>query len=699
MHFFSSRILQIAAAAVTWLASTVDGAYVTPRAVGGQTVSNTILVIARDTASAYSATSGFNGYGIPVETLLVPQAGVALPALNSSATRGNYGGIVILSEVSYSYATGFASALTSAQFQQLYSYQTAFGVRMVRLDVFPGPDYGTTTTGGCCDAGVEQLISISNATGFPTANLKTGATMSTQGLWHYPATITNSSTTWEVAQFAPGGSFSTKTTAAVINNFSGRQQMVWFSGWATDWSPTSNFLQHAYIHWITRGLFTGRRRIYLNTQVDDVHLETDLYQPAGSTFRVRTGDLSSHVSWVTGLNSRLPAGSKYFIELGHNGNGDIEAAANTGNSACNPDSAIEYNDQIDTALEFQKPLGSGTDIWPTTPTSYTWSLSCAKLDSLASWFATAANRDAFAHVSHTFTHEALNNATYNDATREISFNVAWLKQVGISAGSLFSPKGLIPPAITGLHNGDVIKAWMDNGLTAVVGDNTRPVLMNQQNEFWPLVSTVAANGYAGLIIVPRWATTIYYNCDLPACTTAEWINTSGGSGDFTSLLNDARLTNTRHLLGLHQDPYMFHQANLRQTDVASSTVGSQSGKLSLLQIWVETITQEMSRLTTWPIVSLKHDDVATQFTNRMARDGCSPNLSYQYSADGKTITGATVTTTNNKCSVPIPITFPGSATTSATGTTKEQIGSDALTIWATMNGSPVSFVLSTPIAA
>lgn len=30
--------------------------------------------------------------------------------------------------------------------------------------------------------------------------------------------------------------------------------MVWFMSWATDWSQTSNYLQHAYIHWMTRGL-------------------------------------------------------------------------------------------------------------------------------------------------------------------------------------------------------------------------------------------------------------------------------------------------------------------------------------------------------------------------------------------------------------------------------------------------------------
>lgn len=54
--------------------------------------------------------------------------------------------------------------------------------------------------------------------------------------------------------------------------------------------------------------------------------------------------------------------------------------------------------------------------------------------------------------------------------------------------------------------------------------------------------------------MPRWATTIYYNCDLPECTLNEWTATSGGSGDFQHLLDDARRANAWHLLGLHWDP-------------------------------------------------------------------------------------------------------------------------------------------------
>lgn len=132
-------------------------------------------MLARDQSSAYSATSGLHGYGIPYELIIVPQAGAALPTLNSSTTKENYGGIVVLSELAYGYSDGWRSALTMDQWNVLDQYQTGFGARMVRLDVYPSDTFGTTTAiagTGCCDTSVEQLISISDTTAFPTANLK-----------------------------------------------------------------------------------------------------------------------------------------------------------------------------------------------------------------------------------------------------------------------------------------------------------------------------------------------------------------------------------------------------------------------------------------------------------------------------------------------------------------------------------------------
>lgn len=656
-----------------------------------------ILVIARDSPSAGVASSGLNAYGIPFTTLLVPQDGVALPALNSSS-GGNFGGIVVASEVSYNYGTeGYQSALTTDQWNQLYAYQLEYGVRMVQYDVYPGPNYGATAVGnGCCSTGVEQEISFTDVSDFPTSGLRTGAGVSTEGLWHYPATISNTSTTKEIASFAANSVTTGDTTAAVINDFDGRQQMAFFISFDTTWSSTSSYLQHAWITWITRGLYAGYRRVNLNTQIDDMFLETDIYQPSGTTFRIRAQDMDNIRDWIPTINAKMNKGSTYFPEVGHNGNGNIENASNTdaGWTACNG-GGIEYNSPPDTALEFEKPLGTGTNLWPKTPTTYDWTTRCTQLDPLLVWWTTSSNLNSFGSISHTFTHEEQNNATYSDVYKEISFNQAWLKQVGIDQSEHFTANGIIPPAITGLHNGDALRAWWVNGIKNCVGDNTRPALLNTQNAMWPYFTVTSTDGFDGMQVNPRWATRIYYNCDTPSCTTQEWIDTSAGSGTFTDLLAIEKADTMRHLFGLYHDPYMFHQANLRNADVDAITINGVSAKYSIFQAWLETQVQEFVRLVKWPIVTLKHADMSAGFLARYTRDACGYSLSYTTS--NQKITAVTVTAADSSCGSPIPVTFPV-APTSTQGFTTEQLGGDPLTVWVQLSGSPVTFTLSTPIA-
>lgn len=663
--------------------------------------SSTILILARDDASAYSAYSVLNGYAIPYQVLIVPQGGVALPALNGSSKAGNFGAIVVMSEVSYDYGDsggGFQSALTPAQWAALYTYQHSFGVRMVRLDVFPSADSGTSALGGCCEDTQEQSVWISNNTGFASAGLTLNAKMSTLGLYHYPAKVTNSSIATAFATFGTTTGFSKASTAGVINNIAGREQMVFFIGFATDWSSTSTFLSHAWIQWATRGLYAGFRRVYFGTQVDDMFLPSAIYSPAGTTFRIRTGDLTAIKNWMPTLNAKLPAGSQYFMEIGHNGNGNIanSDALDKTHKLC-AGGPIQYNTQDDTPLEFEKPLGSGTNIWPSNLTAYPYSATCTSKDPLKVWWATAANRDAFAHVSHTFSHESENNSTFYDIFNEISWNQAWLAQVGLDKAARFSSNGLIPPAITGLHNGDALRAWVVRGIKNAVGDNTRPALLNTQNEHWPLITTIADNGYDGVQITPRWATNIYYNCDTADCTVQEWIDESSGSGTIHDLLAIEKQSTSLHLLGLHHDPYMFHQANLRQTDVKLVTINGVSKRYSLIQMWVETVVQEMIRIVNWPIISLKHDDIATTFANRMARDNCGIGMTYLMDAEAQQITGVQVTSNGNTCSAAIPVTLPG-AVLDTKGFETEQAGNDPLTVWVQMTGAPVTLTLQNPVA-
>ena len=106
--------------------------------------------------------------------------------------------------------------------------------------------------------------------------------MSSEGLWHYPSTISDTTTTKEFLAFGPASTFTTNSTAGVINNFAGRQQasplkpfpeialtlikMAFFISSGYVWSQTSNFLAHTWVTWATRGLYVGYRRTYLNTQ-------------------------------------------------------------------------------------------------------------------------------------------------------------------------------------------------------------------------------------------------------------------------------------------------------------------------------------------------------------------------------------------------------------------------------------------------
>jgi hypothetical protein len=422
----------------------------------------------------------------------------------------------------------------------------------------------------------------------------------------------------------------------------------------------------------------------------------------------------NHVSWTYDLNSRLSPGSTYFTEFGFNANGNlIYAYDNAQNLSMSCGSPVFTSWDEPTDLEYEKPLGTGIDRWPKTPV-FDWTADCVFLDPLARFFANTTNRDAVGLVSHTFTHLELNNATYHDALREIQFNLLYAELLNFTNAKRFSGSGLIPPAITGLHNGDAIRAWADNGLWNAIGDNTRPALRNPKSLHWPLMTTTADNGFEGYQITPRFTTRIYYNCDVVDCDVQQWIATEGGTvgGSIHTLLDFERNSVTNNLISLLHDPYMFHQPNIRNTDMDSQVINGKPQKLSLLQMWVETITAELMRTVSWPIITLKHDHIAQSFNNRMLRDACSPYIQYTtnnsvvvsdevngtfFGSRVMQITGFAVRAkTNDTCEVVIPVTVPGKLADSK-GWRVEQIGDDPATVWVKLDGEQILFDLNEPV--
>jgi len=79
------------------------------------------------------------------------------------------------------------------------------------------------------------------------------------------------------------------------------------------------------------------------------------------------------------------------------------------------------------------------------------------------------------------------------------------------------------------------------------------------------------------------------------------------------------------------------------------------------------------------------------------RSDCNPKLTYNYAANGQSITGVTVTANGNTCAAPIAVTFPGTASTSSGGTTNDKVGSEPLIVNVQLSGSPVTFTLGAAV--
>ena len=99
------------------------------------------------------------------------------------------------------------------------------------------------------------------------------------------------------------------------------------------------------------------------------------------------------------------------------------------------------------------------------------------------------------------------------------------------------------------------------------------------------------------------------------------------------------------------------------------------------------------------MITKKHDDLGQAFVDRMTRDQCSPFLIWNHSDDGNSIVSVTVNTNinGNKCNVALPVTVPNGVGAIPRGATREQIGSDPLTIWVKLTGQPVTVQLNPPM--
>ena len=130
--------------------------------------------------------------------------------------------------------------------------------------------------------------------------------------------------------------------------------------------------------------------------------------------------------------------------------------------------------------------------------------------------------------------------------------------------SRYSVENLVTPSMSGLRNGEAMRAAYDVGIRNVVSDGSADCQTN------PTPNTGYYNAQApGLLQVPRLPTDLYFNVSQPAEWIAEYEMIHAVSGvSYEQIVETESAAQLRYLLRGQNSPWMFHQANLRDSAAA-----------------------------------------------------------------------------------------------------------------------------------
>lgn len=434
-------------------------------------------------------------------------------------------------------------------------------------------------------------------------------------------------------------------------------------------------MNHLWVSWVTRSLYSGNRRVLFTPHIDDVFISTGTLDMVNGEmesedkfYRSTKEDFDILAEWQKKVLEKLPEGSFIRSELAFNGNGVL--------SAIDPDICIDIDAERHVDLEYKKVPGTGVSRWLFENYTLAYDQEFLKKDPLFNYFTSEEKQNEFFWSSHTFTHENLDDATTVDVQNEIETNIEMAKILGVHGKPNWSGKAIITPQISGLRNVDAINVFHQYGIMSGTGDLSRPTIVNQENPYFPWYTTMESSNYDGFPVIPRTPTEVYYSCSNTEEDTyiynTMYKNTLGESTWDQIAEREANRVLVL-LLKLRGEAYQFHQINIRSHDIPE--------KESLLQKWSEAVLSKYVSYVNWPVTSLKLDDLAETFITRYeASTNCDVSLSMIF--QGNDITGIEVKPNSIKKACKIPVTVPeGVKKVTSDKFIYEQTGKDRLTVW------------------
>ena len=247
-----------------------------------------VLVLAGNTneASYQSMTIFLNQIGVPYQGVALrnitpDSAGNRMSKVSltdSAAGRGLYQGIILTDST---FAACTPSCMSAADWATLNTYASQYSVRVASYYTSPQAQWGLLPADGGASYSPSNLLNVTltaaGASVFSYLNSLNPVPVSGQGtssIRAYLATTTAAANETTTPLLMAGA----YTVAATHTTTDGRETLAL----TMDNGPTlmhSVAFAYGVINWVTKGVFLGSRRVYLNPQIDDILLGNRLYAP------------------------------------------------------------------------------------------------------------------------------------------------------------------------------------------------------------------------------------------------------------------------------------------------------------------------------------------------------------------------------------------------------------------------------------
>jgi len=451
---------------------------------------------------------------------------------------------------------------------------------------------------------------------FDTAGVYETAPLDTFSINYKLASITDESKSTPVLYYDLDNGSNEKPVAAVYSVLNNGNEVLTFFMSSNKRSVTSLIINHLWIPWASKYIYTGFRRIYLTQHIDDIFSSETLvtssekYPNSNTKYKNTIDDINNIIQYQNDIVKKMPEGSSYRLEFAFNGYGLID------------DSIYKFNmyEDPDIPNDYIKVKGSGTSRWPNNSYSVNWLEEELNKNPFYAFIKKKEKNKNFFWCSHGFTHQNLNQAVCTDVQNQISTNIKMAARLGIYEAN-FSTKTFITTRSSGLHNVDVIEVFLNNSIASAAGNIYRVDITNdefyEKNAYLPWRTTEKSSNIDGFPVIPRIPAMILSQCSTPLENTIKYNKMFEGTGietSFDEIINRDSQQALLYLLQLRHNPFQFHQTNLRNADLPN--------KKSLVEIWTQKLIEKYNQYVKWPIVSLKVDDIHNSFFEREQFEKC-----------------------------------------------------------------------------